>query len=108
MSEILTSYHLRGREEGRAEGREEGRAEGRAEGREEGRAEGRAEGKAEGKKEALQRTLMKQAQRKLGAISPELEKQILGSTSISRLENALEYIFDFENEEALLNALKEG
>lgn len=80
MSEILTSYHLRGREEGRAEG----------------------------KKEALQRTLMKQARRKLGAISPELEKQILGSTSISRLENALENIFDFENEEALLNALKES
>ena len=80
MSEILTSYHLRGREEGRAEG----------------------------KKEALQRTLMKQARRKLGAISPELEKQILESTSISRLENALENIFDFENEEALLNALKEN
>lgn len=80
MTEILTSYHLRGREEGREEG----------------------------KKEALQRTLMKQARRKLGSISQEFEKQILQCTSISHLENALENIFDFDSEEELLNALKEN
>jgi hypothetical protein len=56
----------------------------------------------------LQRTLMKQARRKLGSISQEFEKQILQCTSISHLENALENIFDFDSEEELLNALKEN
>jgi len=110
MTEILTSYHLRGKEEGRAEGRAEGRVEGRAEGRVEGRAEGRVEGRAEGRAEgritALQRTLIKLARRKLGTISLELKNQILKNTSIPQLENALENIFDFDSEEALLKALQ--
>ena len=82
MTEILTSYHLRGREEGRQEGRQEGRI------------------------IALQRTLIKLAARKLGTISSELEKQIMECTSIPQLEDALENIFDLETAEALLNILK--
>ncbi|MGI6307004.1 MAG: hypothetical protein ACOX1X_00015 [Dethiobacteria bacterium] len=79
MTEILTSYHLRGKEEGRAEGRIT----------------------------ALQRTLIKIARRKLGTISLELENQILKNTNIPQLENALENIFDFDSEEALLKALQQ-
>ncbi|MEW5920426.1 MAG: Rpn family recombination-promoting nuclease/putative transposase [Bacillota bacterium] len=76
MAEILTSYHLRGREEGRAEGLT-----------------------------ALQSTLIKQGCKKLGTISPEAEKKILETKSIPLLENALEKIFDLENEKALLELL---
>ena len=97
MSEILTSYHKRGREEGREEGR--------AEGREEGREEGRAEGREEGTLEALQRTLCKLAKQKLGVVSPETETMILETTSIPRLEKALEQIFDLDNEQALWKML---
>ncbi len=77
MTEILTSYHLRGREEGREEG----------------------------KLTTLQGTLIRQLRRKLGNISAELEKQILKNTNITQLENALENIFDFDSEEALRKAL---
>lgn len=79
MTEILTSYHLRGREEGREEGGIT----------------------------ALQRTLIKQSKRKFGAISSDLETQIMKSTSIAQLENTLENMFDFDSEEALLKMLKE-
>ncbi len=72
MTEILTSYHLRGREEGR---------------------------------EVLQSTLIKQARRKLGAISPETEKKILQTKSISLLENILENIFDLKSEMMLIELL---
>ena len=87
MTEILTSYHLRGREEGRVQGRVEGREEGSI--------------------TALQRTLIKQSKRKFGAIGSDLETQIMKSTSIAQLENALENMFDLDSEEALLKMLKE-
>ena len=83
MTEILTSHHLRGREEGREEGR------------------------VEGSITVLQRALLKQSKRKFGAISSDLEMQIMKNTNIPQLENALENMFDFDNEEALLKKLEE-
>ncbi len=77
MTEILTSYHLRGKEEG----------------------------KKEGSIEALQGTLIKQFRRKLGTISNETEKKILETKNTSLLENALENIFDLESEKDLLELL---
>ncbi len=77
MTEILTSYHLRGKEEG----------------------------KEEGSISALQRTLIKQAKRKLGTIRPETEKKILETKDIVLLENVLENIFDLKSEEVLNGAL---
>lgn len=74
MTEILTSYHLRGKEEG--------------------------------KLATLQGTLLKLAVRKLGTISTELENQILKNTNIAQLENAVENIFDFNDEETLRKALR--
>ena len=74
MTEILTSYHLCGREEG--------------------------------KLATLQGTLLKLAVRKLGTISKELENQILKNTNIAQLENAVENIFDFNDEETLRKALR--
>jgi len=77
MTEILTSYHLRGKEEG----------------------------KEEGTITTLQGTLIKQFRRKLGAISNEMEKKILDTKNTSLLENALENIFDLESEKDLLELL---
>ncbi len=79
MSEILTSYHQRGREEGREEGT----------------------------LEALQRTLCKLAKQKLGVVSPETEKMIQETTSIPQLEKALEQIFDLDSEQALWKILSD-
>ena len=83
MSEILTSYHQRGREEGREEGREKGTL------------------------EALQRTLCKQVKQKLGVVSPETEAMIQETTSIPHLEKALEQIFDLDSEQALWKMLND-
>ncbi len=77
MTEILTSYHLRGREEGREEGNIT----------------------------ALQSTLIKQVRRKLGSITADTEKKIFETKNISLLENALEKIFDLESEYMLLELL---
>ena len=79
MSEILTSYHKRGREEGREEGT----------------------------LEALQRTLCKQVKQKLGVISPETETMIQETTSIPHLEKALEQIFELDSEQALWKLLND-
>ena len=75
MSEILTSYHKRGREVGTLE--------------------------------ALQRTLCKLAKQKLGVVSPETEKMIQETTSIPRLEKALEQIFDLGSEQVLWKMLND-
>ena len=61
-------------------------------------------GKAEGIS-ALQRTLIKQARRKLGGINPETEKKIREKEDLALLENVLENIFDLESEKALVDAL---
>ncbi len=73
MEQILTSYHLKGREEGREEG-----------------------------VIALQNTLVKLSRQKLGSISPEVEQRIQEINDIVLLEKALEHILNLENEQELL------
>jgi len=82
MTEILTSYHLKGKEEGKEEGREEGIS-------------------------ALQKSLLKLSRRKFGALSPATEEKILKTKDIALLERALENIFDLEGEAALVEALSQ-
>ncbi|NLX91878.1 MAG: hypothetical protein GXZ07_09920 [Firmicutes bacterium] len=55
----------------------------------------------------MQRTLIKQVKKKLGHINPKTEQTIMDTTDIPRLEKALEFIFDLDSEETLLNLLKE-
>ena len=85
MTEILTSYHLRGMEKGIEKGLQKGIEKGNI--------------------TALQRTLVKQVKKKLGHIGRETEKIITDTTDIARLEKALEFIFDLDSEETLLNLL---
>ncbi len=87
VTEILTSYHVRGRNEGRDEGRTEGRKEGR--------------------KEALQDTLVRQLNQKLGYIGPETENMIKMTDSIPVLEGVLERIFGIDSEAEIIDALNQ-
>ena len=84
VTEILTSYHLRGKEEGREEGREEGGV------------------------LALQSTLLKLARKKFGSVSSETEKLIHETNSSQKLENILENIFEIESENSLVEMLREN
>lgn len=76
---------------------QEGRAEGRVEGRTEGRTEGRVEGE--------QSLIIRQLERKMGAISPELMTRI-ESLSVAKLEALGEALLDFETTEDLGNWLR--
>ena len=63
------------------------------------------QGMEKGNIASLQRTLLKQVRKKLGSISLETEKIILGTANTPPLEKALELIFDLDSEEMLLNLL---
>ncbi len=70
------------------------------EGRVEGRAEGRAEGLAQGRTVGERSLVLKQLQRKLGSLSPELTTKV-SALSLEELEALGEALLDFTRIEDL-------
>ena len=83
------------------EARNQGLAEGRREGRMEGRTEGRVEGQREGQRDAECRTLLRQVERRFGAV-PTAVRARIESASTPQLEAWLDRIFDLRAPEDLL------
>ncbi|MEO0853030.1 MAG: Rpn family recombination-promoting nuclease/putative transposase [Cyanobacteria bacterium J06648_11] len=71
----------------------------------EGRAEGRSEGRAEGRVEGEQILVLRQLERKVGTLSPELATRI-ASLSTTSLEALGEALLDFETAEDLAGWLQ--
>jgi hypothetical protein len=102
--EALAKGRQEGLAEGRAEGREKGLLEGRAEGLLEGREEGLLEGREEGEREGERRLLIRQLQKRFGAL-PEWVHLRVRQAPPEQLEcwgeklldsNRLETLFDDE------------
>jgi len=87
------------------EGRQEGRQEGLQAGRQEGLQAGLQAGRQEGRQEGEVAIVLRQLNRRLGAIDPQLQAQIQALT-ISQLEALSEVLLDFTEPSELIEWLQ--
>jgi Domain of unknown function (DUF4351) len=83
---------------------EEGRSEGKIEGRSEGKIEGRSEGKIEGKVEALRQFVLRQIERRFGAVPENVRQRVEALDSTDALTEVGDKLMDSAEIRALFES----